>query len=140
MKNKKIVIASLIIVITIIGVLIFLIFNKETKNDTENQANDEEPVGVLVKNSEKSAEGSAHDALSTALSSLYAEYYTSDGADEDSLVEMVTQDKLSELIPDYELTVESRKNGLTIIMKDKNYTFVAEITEKLTISSFEIKK
>ena len=114
----------------------------EAMYDLEDDSSTESDDTLSKK--EMTAKGTANDALSTALSSISTDFYTNLDIDDGSLTEMLTVEKLSELAPGYEYTIESsEKNGserFTITMENDDYTFVAEVTDTLTISSFELEK
>lgn len=100
-------------------------------------------VDAWYKLDENSAKGTANDALSTALASISTDFYISEDYENSSLIEMVTEDRLTELAPGYEFTItEGKENDseiLNITMKKDGYTFVAEVSETLVIKSFELK-
>lgn len=101
-------------------------------------------VDAWYKLDENSAKGTANDFLSTALASISTDFYVSEDYENSSLIEMVTEDRLAELAPGYEFTIaEGKENDseiLNITMKKDGYTFVAEVSETLTIKSFELKE
>ncbi len=101
-------------------------------------------VDAWYKLDENSAKETANDALSTALASISTDFYVSEDYENSSLIEMVTEDRLTELAPGYEFTItEGKENGseiLNITMKKDGYTFVAEVSEILIIKSFELKE
>ena len=97
--------------------------------------------GVLTNSQvakEKSAKGTANDALSTALSSISTSYYanTTQG---DPLAN-VTAEELHRQAPDYTFTVEDNEagDGVIITMTASPYTFKAAVSSQLSISEFKM--
>lgn len=134
MKNQK----GITLVALVITIVVLLILAGVTISMVLG------PNGVLT-NSQKakdnSAQGTANDALATALSSLSTDYYAGDGANQSSLSAMldtVTAEKLQELTPGYTYTMEEEGDtSKTVTMAKDGYTFKAVISDTLTIKSFE---
>ena len=135
MKNQK----GITLVALVITIVVLLILAGVTISMVLG------PNGVLT-NSQKakdnSAQGTANDALATALSSLSTDYYAGDGANQSSLSAMldtVREGKLEELAPGYDFTVldgDSDTEKKVTMAKD-GYTFSAVVSDTLTIKSFE---
>lgn len=135
MKNQK----GITLVALVITIVVLLILAGVTISMVLG------PNGVLT-NSQKakdnSAQGTANDALATALSSLSTDYYAGDGANQSSLSAMldtVKEGKLEELAPGYDFTVldgDSDTEKKVTMAKD-GYTFSAVVSDTLTIKSFE---
>lgn len=135
MKNQK----GITLVALVITIVVLLILAGVTISMVLG------PNGVLT-NSQKakdnSAQGTANDALATALSSLSTDYYAGDGANQSSLSAMldtVEEGKLEELAPGYDFTVldgDSDTEKKVTMAKD-GYTFSAVVSDTLTIKSFE---
>lgn len=135
MKNQK----GITLVALVITIVVLLILAGVTISMVLG------PNGVLT-NSQKakdnSAQGTANDALATALSSLSTDYYAGDGANQSSLSAMldtVQEGKLEELAPGYDFTVldgDSDTEKKVTMAKD-GYTFSAVVSDTLTIKSFE---
>lgn len=135
MKNQK----GITLVALVITIVVLLILAGVTISMVLG------PNGVLT-NSQKakdnSAQGTANDALATALSSLSTDYYAGDGANQSSLSAMldtVREEKLEELAPGYDFAVldgDSDTEKKVTMAKD-GYTFSAVVSDTLTIKSFE---
>lgn len=135
MKNQK----GITLVALVITIVVLLILAGVTISMVLG------PNGVLT-NSQKakdnSAQGTANDALATALSSLSTDYYAGDGANQSSLSAMldtVQEGKLEKLAPGYDFTVldgDSDTEKKVKMAKD-GYTFSAVVSDTLTIKSFE---
>lgn len=135
MKNQK----GITLVALVITIVVLLILAGVTISMVLG------PNGVLT-NSQKakdnSAQGTANDALATALSSLSTDYYAGDGANQSSLSAMldtVQEGKLEELAPGYDFAVldgDSDTEKKVTMAKD-GYTFSAVVSDTLTIKSFE---
>lgn len=135
MKNQK----GITLVALVITIVVLLILAGVTISMVLG------PNGVLT-NSQKakdnSAQGTANDALATALSSLSTDYYAGDGANQSSLSAMldtVKEEKLEELAPGYDFAVldgDSDTEKKVTMAKD-GYTFSAVVSDTLTIKSFE---
>lgn len=135
MKNQK----GITLVALVITIVVLLILAGVTISMVLG------PNGVLT-NSQKakdnSAQGTANDALATALSSLSTDYYAGDGANQSSLSAMldtVQEEKLEELAPGYDFAVldgDSDTEKKVTMAKD-GYTFSAVVSDTLTIKSFE---
>lgn len=139
MKNQK----GITLVALVITIVVLLILAGVTISMVLG------PNGVLT-NSQKakdnSAKGTANDALSTALSSVSTDYYT-EGGSGTMLEYLKTREedatkKLASLAPGYTYTISESDGKTTIKMETekKDYTFTAEITDTLTISSFTSSK
>lgn len=142
MKNQK----GITLVALVITIVVLLILAGVTISMVLG------PNGVLT-NSQKakdnSAQGTANDALATALSSLSTDYYAGSGANQASLnamLQTVTGAKLAELAPGYTFTVTPEGNDVTasttevtVTMAKDGYTFEAKVSDTLTIKSFERK-
>lgn len=139
MKNQK----GITLVALVITIVVLLILAGVTISMVLG------PNGVLT-NSQKakdnSAKGTANDALSTALSSVSTDYYTEGGSG--TMLEYLKKreedatKKLASLAPGYTYTISESDGKTTIKMETekKDYTFTAEITDTLTISSFTSSK
>lgn len=139
MKNQK----GITLVALVITIVVLLILAGVTISMVLG------PNGVLT-NSQKakdnSAKGTANDALSTALSSVSTDYYT-EGGSGTMLEYLKTREsdatkKLESLAPGYTYAISESDGKTTIKMETekKDYTFTAEITDTLTISSFTSSK
>lgn len=139
MKNQK----GITLVALVITIVVLLILAGVTISMVLG------PNGVLT-NSQKakdnSAKGTANDALSTALSSVSTDYYTEGGSG--TMLEYLKSresnatKKLASLAPGYTYAISESDGKTTIKMETekKDYTFTAEITDTLTISSFTSSK
>lgn len=133
MKNQK----GITLVALVITIVVLLILAGVTISMVMG------PNGVLTNSQvakEKSAKGTANDALSTALSSISTTYYaTSDTAQGDPLSN-VTADELKKQAPDYTFTVEDNEkgDGVIITMTASPYTFKAAVSSQLSISEFKM--
>lgn len=135
MKNQK----GITLVALVITIVVLLILAGVTISMVLG------PNGVLTNSQtakDNSAQGTANDALATALSSLSTDYYAGDGANQSSLSAMldtVTKEKLEKLAPGYDFTVldgDSDTEKKVTMAKD-GYTFSAVVSDTLTIKSFE---
>lgn len=135
MKNQK----GITLVALVITIVVLLILAGVTISMVLG------PNGVLT-NSQKakdnSAQGTANDALATALSSLSTDYYAGDGANQSSLSAMldtVEEGNLEELAPGYDFTVAAGDSDTEkkVTMAKDGYTFSAVVSDTLTIKSFE---
>lgn len=131
MKNQK----GITLVALVITIVVLLILAGVTISMVMG------PNGVLTNSQvakEKSAKGTANDALSTALSSISTSYYanTTQG---DPLAN-VTADELKKQAPDYTFTVEDNEagDGVIITMTASPYTFKAAVSSQLSISEFKM--
>lgn len=132
MKNQK----GITLVALVITIVVLLILAGVTISMVMG------PNGVLTNSQiakEKSAKGTANDALSTALSSISTNYYatTTNGTP----IGNVTKDNLKAQAPEYEFTVDvgsTAEGGKVITMKKDNYTFKAAISPQLTVSEFKM--
>lgn len=133
MKNQK----GITLVALVITIVVLLILAGVTISMVMG------PNGVLTNSQvakEKSAKGTANDALSTALSSISTTYYaTSDTAQGDPLSN-VTADELKKQAPDYTFTVEDNEagDGVIVTMTASPYTFKAAVSSQLSISEFKM--
>lgn len=133
MKNQK----GITLVALVITIVVLLILAGVTISMVMG------PNGVLTNSQvakEKSAKGTANDALSTALSSISTTYYaTSDTAQGDPLSN-VTADELHKQAPDYTFTVEDNEagDGVIVTMTANPYTFKAAVSSQLSISEFKM--
>lgn len=139
MKNQK----GITLVALVITIVVLLILAGVTISMVLG------PNGVLT-NSQKakdnSAQGTANDALATALSSLSTDYYAGEGANQSNLSSMlatVTAESLHTLAPGYTFTASdvkqdtSKKDYKEVTMEKDGYKFKAEVSDTLTIRSFE---
>lgn len=133
MKNQK----GITLVALVITIVVLLILAGVTISMVLG------PNGVLT-NSQKakdnSAQGTANDALATALSSLSTDYYAGDGANQSNTANMlatVTAEKLEELAPGYKFkTSATTDNTRKVQMSKDGYVFDAVVSDTLTIRSF----
>lgn len=131
MKNQK----GITLVALVITIVVLLILAGVTISMVMG------PNGVLTNSQiakEKSAKGTANDALSTALSSISTSYYanTTQGNPLDS----VDADELKRQAPEYTFTVEDNEagDGLIITMTSAPYTFKAAVSSQLAVSEFKM--
>lgn len=131
MKNQK----GITLVALVITIVVLLILAGVTISMVMG------PNGVLTNSQiakEKSAKGTANDALSTALSSISTNYYatTTNGTP----LSNVTEQNLKAQAPEYTFKVEgdTAGGGKVITMKKDNYTFKAAISPQLTVSEFKM--
>lgn len=135
MKNQK----GITLVALVITIVVLLILAGVTISMVLG------PNGVLT-NSQKakdnSAKGTANDALSTALSSVSTDYYTKDGASSGTMLQYLQSDNvnLATLAPGYTYTFSDAGKKITMKTEKGDYTFTAEITDTLTVSSFTSSK
>ncbi len=131
MKNQK----GITLVALVITIVVLLILAGVTISMVMG------PNGVLTNSQiakEKSAKGTANDALSTALSSLSTNYYAN--STNGTPIGNVTTDNLKAQAPEYTFTVDGNTadGGKVITMKKDNYTFKAAISPQLTVSEFKM--
>lgn len=133
MKNQK----GITLVALVITIVVLLILAGVTISMVLG------PNGVLTNSQiakEKSAKGTAEDALSTALSSISTNYYanTTNGTP----IANVTAAELQKQAPGYTFTVTDSAAGanegkLVEMVKD-GYTFKAYVTSQLTVGEFKM--
>ena len=131
MKNQK----GITLVALVITIVVLLILAGVTISMVMG------PNGVLTNSQiakEKSAKGTANDALSTALSSLSTNYYAN--STNGTPIGNVITDNLKAQAPEYTFTVDGNTadGGKVITMKKDNYTFKAAISPQLTVSEFKM--
>lgn len=132
MKNQK----GITLVALVITIVVLLILAGVTISMVMG------PNGVLTNSQiakEKSAKGTASDALSTALSSISTNYYAN--STNGTPIGNVTKDNLEAQAPEYTFTVDvgsTAEGGKVITMKKDNYTFKAAISPQLTVSEFKM--
>lgn len=133
MKNQK----GITLVALVITIVVLLILAGVTISMVLG------PNGVLTNSQiakEKSAKGTAEDALSTALSSISTNYYanTTNGTP----ISEVTDAELKKQAPGYTFKVtastEADNDGKIVEMKDDSYTFMAYVTSQLTVGEFKM--
>lgn len=130
MKNQK----GITLVALVITIVVLLILAGVTISMVMG------PNGVLTNSQiakEKSAKGTANDALSTALSSISTSYYanTTNGTP----IANVTKANLEAQAPEYTCSVVDGTNGTKIVTMEKDgYTFKAAVSSQLTISEFKM--
>ena len=101
------------------------------------------PNGVLTNSQiakERSAKGTANDALSTALSSISTNYYAVSNSTAAAPIGSVTEAELKKQAPEYTFTDDGNtaEGGKVITMTKDNYTFKAAISAQLTVSEFKM--
>lgn len=133
MKNQK----GITLVALVITIVVLLILAGVTISMVMG------PNGVLTNSQiakEKSAKGTANDALSTALSSISTNYYAVSNSTAAAPIGSVTAEELKKQAPEYEFKVEgdTADGGKVITMTKDNYTFKAAISAQLTISEFKM--
>lgn len=131
MKNQK----GITLVALVITIVVLLILAGVTISMVMG------PNGVLTNSQiakEKSARGTASDALSTALSSISTSYYAN--STNGTPIGNVNESTLKAQAPEYEFKVEgsTAEGGKVITMKKDNYTFKAAISPQLTVSEFKM--
>ena len=131
MKNQK----GITLVALVITIVVLLILAGVTISMVMG------PNGVLTNSQiakEKSAKGTASDALSTALSSISTTYYAN--STNGTPIGNVTAEELKKQAPEYEFKVEgdTTAGGKVITMTKDNYTFKAAISAQLTVSEFKM--
>lgn len=131
MKNQK----GITLVALVITIVVLLILAGVTISMVMG------PNGVLTNSQiakEKSAKGTASDALSTALSSISTTYYAN--STNGTPIGNVTAEELKKQAPEYEFKVEgdTAGGGKVITMTKDNYTFKAAISAQLTVSEFKM--
>lgn len=131
MKNQK----GITLVALVITIVVLLILAGVTISMVMG------PNGVLTNSQiakEKSAKGTANDALSTALSSISTNYYatTTNGTP----LSNVTEQNLKAQAPEYTFTVtdNAAKDGKIVTMEKDGYTFKAAVSAQLTVSEFKM--
>ena len=133
MKNQK----DITLVALVITIVVLLILAGVTISMVMG------PNGVLTNSQiakEKSAKGTANDALSTALSSISTNYYAVSNSTAAAPIGSVTEAELKKQAPEYTFTVDGNtaEGGKVITMTKDNYTFKAAISAQLTISEFKM--
>ena len=133
MKNQK----GITLVALVITIVVLLILAGVTISMVMG------PNGVLTNSQiakEKSAKGTANDALSTALSSISTNYYAVSNSTAAAPIESVTAAELKKQAPEYTFTDDGNtaEGGKVITMTKDNYTFKAAISAQLTISEFKM--
>ena len=133
MKNQK----GITLVALVITIVVLLILAGVTISMVMG------PNGVLTNSQiakEKSAKGTANDALSTALSSISTNYYAVSNSTAAAPIGSVTAEELKKQAPEYTFTVDcdTADGGKVITMTKDNYTFKAAISAQLTISEFKM--
>ena len=133
MKNQK----GITLVALVITIVVLLILAGVTISMVMG------PNGVLTNSQiakEKSAKGTANDALSTALSSISTNYYAVSNSTAAAPIGSVTAEELKKQAPEYTFTVDGNTadGGKVITMTKDNYTFKAAISAQLTISEFKM--
>lgn len=131
MKNQK----GITLVALVITIVVLLILAGVTISMVMG------PNGVLTNSQiakEKSAKGTASDALSTALSSISTTYYAN--STNGTPIGNVNESTLNAQAPEYTFKVEgsTAEGGKVITMKKDNYTFKAAISPQLTVSEFKM--
>lgn len=131
MKNQK----GITLVALVITIVVLLILAGVTISMVMG------PNGVLTNSQiakEKSAKGTANDALSTALSSISTNYYatTTNGTP----IGNVTKENLEAQAPEYTFTVtdNAAKDGKLVTMEKDGYTFKAAVSSQLTVGEFKM--
>lgn len=131
MKNQK----GITLVALVITIVVLLILAGVTISMVMG------PNGVLTNSQiakEKSAKGTANDALSTALSSISTNYYAT--STNGTPIGNVDAGTLKTQAPEYTFTVNGNTadGGKVITMTKDNYTFKAAISPQLTVSEFKM--
>lgn len=131
MKNQK----GITLVALVITIVVLLILAGVTISMVMG------PNGVLTNSQiakERSAKGTASDALSTALSSISTNYYatTTNGTP----LSNVTEQNLKAQAPEYTFTVadNAAKDGKIVTMEKDGYTFKAAVSSQLTVGEFKM--
>lgn len=133
MKNQK----GITLVALVITIVVLLILAGVTISMVMG------PNGVLTNSQiakERSAKGTANDALSTALSSISTNYYAVSNSTASAPIGSVTVDSLKAQAPEYSFTVDgsTADGGKVITMTKDNYTFKAAVSGQLTVSEFKM--
>ena len=125
---------------------------KSDKKDKENTTDKNNGVSRSVEENRRNAlnssrEGSARDALIMALSKLSSDYYSGKYNDVDeagTLTDSLTAEALEDSAPEYIFEVDSwnkDKESVMVRMQlkkdDSSPVYVAEVSEELTMLSFE---
>lgn len=131
MKNQK----GITLVALVITIVVLLILAGVTISMVMG------PNGVLTNSQiakERSAKGTASDALSTALSSISTNYYAN--SINGTPIGSVDANTLKAQAPEYTFTVDGNTadGGKVITMTKDNYTFKAAISAQLTVSEFKM--
>lgn len=131
MKNQK----GITLVALVITIVVLLILAGVTISMVMG------PNGVLTNSQiakERSAKGTANDALSTALSSISTNYYAT--STNGTPIGNVDANTLKAQAPEYKFTVDGNTTdgGKVITMTKDNYTFKAAISAQLTVSEFKM--
>lgn len=131
MKNQK----GITLVALVITIVVLLILAGVTISMVMG------PNGVLTNSQiakEKSAKGTANDALSTALSSISTNYYAN--STNGTPIGNVTKDNLEAQAPEYTFTVtdNAAKDGKLVTMEKDGYTFKAAVSSQLTVGEFKM--
>lgn len=131
MKNQK----GITLVALVITIVVLLILAGVTISMVMG------PNGVLTNSQiakEKSAKGTANDALSTALSSISTTYYAN--STNGTPIGSVDADTLKAQAPEYKFTVtdNAAKNGKIVTMEKDGYTFKAAVSSQLTVGEFKM--
>lgn len=131
MKNQK----GITLVALVITIVVLLILAGVTISMVMG------PNGVLTNSQiakEKSARGTASDALSTALSSISTTYYAN--STNGTPIGNVTAQNLAAQAPEYTFTVadNAAKDGKIVTMVKDGYTFKAAVSSQLTVGEFKM--
>lgn len=131
MKNQK----GITLVALVITIVVLLILAGVTISMVMG------PNGVLTNSQiakERSAKGTANDALSTALSSISTNYYAN--STNGTPLANVTADNLKAQAPEYTFTVadNAAKDGKIVTMEKDGYTFKAAVSSQLTVGEFKM--
>lgn len=131
MKNQK----GITLVALVITIVVLLILAGVTISMVMG------PNGVLTNSQiakEKSAKGTANDALSTALSSLSTNYYAN--STNGTPIGTVTKANLETQAPEYTFTEmgNTADGGKVVTMEKDKYKFKAAISPQLTVSEFKM--
>ena len=131
MKNQK----GITLVALVITIVVLLILAGVTISMVMG------PNGVLTNSQiakEKSAKGTANDALSTALSSLSTNYYAN--STNGTPIGNVTKTNLETQAPEYTFTEigNTADGGKVVTMEKDKYKFKAAISPQLTVSEFKM--
>ena len=131
MKNQK----GITLVALVITIVVLLILAGVTISMVMG------PNGVLTNSQiakERSAKGTANDALSTALSSISTNYYAN--STNGTPLGSVDAKTLKDQAPEYtfEVAENAAKDGKLVTMTKDGYTFKAAVSSQLTISEFKM--
>lgn len=131
MKNQK----GITLVALVITIVVLLILAGVTISMVMG------PNGVLTNSQiakERSAKGTANDALSTALSSISTNYYAN--STNGTPLSLVTGDELGNQAPEYSFEVadNTAKDGKIVTMTKDGYTFKAAVSAQLTVGEFKM--